>query len=157
MAQLTVHLQENKLHLSYTTYRSKFQINIKLKCEEISSCLAGNLGDYMYSLGLCFHTFGPRLIINVFYIVTQKYAFMKSETSFTEHCLPLLNVIPLLYILLHVIKNKSITHYIHFMTNSLKNTDRGDGRHKPPKPELKAMKYKYGIRTIKFHFIPITC
>lgn len=110
-------------------------MNIKLKYEEISSCFAGNLGDYINTLGLHFHTFGPSPIINVFYTVTQKYAFMKSETSFTEYCLPLLCVMPLLYILFHVIKNKSGTHYIYFMTHSLKNTDRGDERQKPPKPD----------------------
>lgn len=112
-------------------------MNIKFKCEEISNCLVGNLGDCIYTLGLCFHTFGPRPIVNVFYTVTPNIVFTEGETSFTELCLPLLCAVPLLYIFFHVTENKSITHYIYFTTHRLKNTDRGDGREKPPKPDSK--------------------
>lgn len=133
-------------------YRSKFQMNIKLQCVEINSCFVGNLGEYTYTLGLHFHTFGPSPIINVFYTVTQKYAFLKSETNFTEYCLPLLCVMPLLYILFHVMKNKSVTiTFISWCTvwETLME-ERGDRNHLS---QTQAVKCKYVTRTMKFHFI----
>lgn len=58
------------------------------------------------------------------------------KQDFIELCLPLLCMVPLLYILFHIIE-KSIIYYIYFMAHFLESTDMEGRREKSSKADSK--------------------